>query len=85
MVNDQVLPFELAVPAQDLARLRARIADTRWPEPQTVADGSQGTPILKLRALCEDCLPTPSPVRWLATARLVDFTNSQRTSINAHS
>ena len=47
MVNDQVLPFELAVPAQDLARLRARIADTRWPEPQTVADGSQGTPILK--------------------------------------
>ena len=53
MVNDQVLPFQLAVPALDLARLRARIADTRWPEPQTVPDNSQGTPILKLRALCE--------------------------------
>jgi hypothetical protein len=46
MVNDQVLPFQLAVPAQDLARLRARSADTRWPEPQTVSDDSQGTPIL---------------------------------------
>jgi pimeloyl-ACP methyl ester carboxylesterase len=53
MVNDQVLPFQLAVPALDLARLRARITDTRWPELQTVPDNSQGTPILKLRALCE--------------------------------
>ena len=53
MVNDQVLPFQLSVPMQDLVRLRARIADTRWPEPQTVPDGTQGTPILKLRALCE--------------------------------
>ena len=53
MANNPVLPFQLAVPARDLARLRARIADTRWPDPEKVQDSSQGTPILKLRALCE--------------------------------
>ena len=29
------------------------LADTRWPEQETVGDWSQGAPLAKVRALCE--------------------------------
>ena len=31
-----VVPFRIAVPEAELADLRRRLADTRWPEPETV-------------------------------------------------
>jgi pimeloyl-ACP methyl ester carboxylesterase len=37
-----VRPFSFNVPEEDLADLRRRIAATRWPEKETVADASQG-------------------------------------------
>jgi hypothetical protein len=35
-----VIPFRIAVPEAELADLRRRLADTRWPEPETV-DGKE--------------------------------------------
>src|SRR4026207_2533829 len=37
-----IRPFQVEVPEADLEDLRARIAATRWPEKETVADQSQG-------------------------------------------
>jgi hypothetical protein len=37
-----VRPFSFNVSEEDLTDLRRRIATTRWPEKETVADASQG-------------------------------------------
>ena len=39
---DAVRPFHVAFPEADLADLRRRIAETRWSDPETVSDASQG-------------------------------------------
>ncbi|MBS7544184.1 epoxide hydrolase family protein [Ancylobacter oerskovii] len=46
-----VHPFRIAIPEQDLAELRQRLGATRWPEPETVPDASQGVQEAKLRPL----------------------------------
>ena len=48
----EVRPFRLAVPEAELQDLRVRLARTRWPEPATVGDWSQGVPLAYLRELC---------------------------------
>lgn len=48
----EVRPFTLAVPEAALDDLRVRLAQTRWPEGETVNDWSQGTPLAELQALC---------------------------------
>jgi pimeloyl-ACP methyl ester carboxylesterase len=45
--------FELSVPEAELEALRARLAQTRWPEPETVGDWSQGAPLTATRALVD--------------------------------
>jgi hypothetical protein len=52
-MNNAITPFILDVPAADLDDLQRRLANTRWPEPETVDDWSQGAPLAKVRALCE--------------------------------
>jgi pimeloyl-ACP methyl ester carboxylesterase len=47
----QVRPFTLAVPQAQLDDLHARLDQTRWPERETVADWSQGTPLAVLQDL----------------------------------
>ena len=47
-----VTPFRVAIPEADLVDLRDRLARTRWPEPETVDDWSQGVPLAYLRELC---------------------------------
>ena len=49
---DPVVPLRLRVPDADLADLRARLRNTRWPEPEPVPDWSQGVPLAYLRELC---------------------------------
>ena len=49
----EIKPFKLAVPEAALEDLRARLANTRWPERETVSDWSQGTPLGELQALCD--------------------------------
>jgi epoxide hydrolase len=44
--------FRLDVPGAALDDLRARLANTRWPEPQTVHGSEQGVPLEDAKALC---------------------------------
>src|SRR5262245_25711111 len=48
-----VIPFTYQAPQTALDDLKRRLALTRWPERETVADWSQGVPLAKLRALVE--------------------------------
>ena len=50
--NDTAIrPFRVNVPKADLADLRRRLAATRWPDKETVADQSQGAQLAKLQEL----------------------------------
>ena len=40
--NDSIRPFKVGFPQDEIDELRRRIASTRWPEQETVADASQG-------------------------------------------
>jgi pimeloyl-ACP methyl ester carboxylesterase len=46
-----VRPFQVHVPAEELAELRRRIAATRWPTRELVADRSQGVQLATMQAL----------------------------------
>lgn len=45
-------PFTLAIAESDLDELRAKLAQTRWPEAETVNDWSQGAPLADVQELC---------------------------------
>jgi pimeloyl-ACP methyl ester carboxylesterase len=51
MTDLTLRPLEVHVPDEDLADLRERIAETRWPSPELVADRSQGVQLATIRAL----------------------------------
>jgi pimeloyl-ACP methyl ester carboxylesterase len=46
-----IRPFHVDVPEEELTDLRRRIAATRWPEKETVADESQGVPLAMTQEL----------------------------------
>ena len=46
-----IRPFHVNVPEETLVDLRRRIAATRWPEKETVADQSQGVQLATIREL----------------------------------
>jgi hypothetical protein len=46
-----IRPFRVDVPEDALVDLRKRIAATRWPERETVADQSQGVQLATIQAL----------------------------------
>ena len=50
-----IRPFRVEIPDEELADLRRRIAATRWPEPETVPDQSQGVQLAQ----------TPGAIRLL--------------------
>jgi pimeloyl-ACP methyl ester carboxylesterase len=49
--DTSVRPFTIHVPEAELANLRKRIADTRWPDRETVGDTSQGVQLATVQAL----------------------------------
>ena len=49
--DSSIRAFRVHVPDADLADLRRRIAATRWPDKETVADASQGAQLAKLQEL----------------------------------
>jgi len=49
--TQQIRPFSVKVPDSALVDLRQRVAATRWPDRETVADRSQGIQLEKLQAL----------------------------------
>src|SRR5690348_6678746 len=46
-----VRPFQVTIPQEELDDMRRRLAATRWPDKETVADQSQGAQLAKLRDL----------------------------------
>lgn len=50
--GDEVVPFRITVPDEDLEDLRGRLRRTRWPERETVEDWSQGIPLAYVREVC---------------------------------
>ena len=52
-MSDDITPFRIDIPEADLEDLRQRLRGTRWPEPATVDDWSQGIPLDYTRALCQ--------------------------------
>jgi pimeloyl-ACP methyl ester carboxylesterase len=49
--DSAIRPFKIDVPEEALVDLRRRIAATRWPDKETVADRSQGAQLAKLQQL----------------------------------
>jgi pimeloyl-ACP methyl ester carboxylesterase len=49
--NEAIRPFRVKIPEDELVDLRRRIAATRFPEKETVADNSQGVPLATVQAL----------------------------------
>ena len=52
-MSSEITTFRIDIPETELKDLRERLRLTRWPEPETVHDWSQGVPLDYLRALCE--------------------------------
>jgi pimeloyl-ACP methyl ester carboxylesterase len=51
-VDDKAIrPFHIAVPEEQLVDLRRRLAATRWPDKETVADETQGVPLATMQDL----------------------------------
>lgn len=48
----EAFPFEVRITDAEVAELRDRLARTRWPDPETVDDWSQGVPLDYVRELC---------------------------------
>jgi len=52
MPSDEVKPFRIEVSDAELADLRRRLEATRWPDPETVDDWSQGIPLAYVQEVC---------------------------------
>ncbi len=51
-MSDDIVPYRINADRGQLDDLRTRLERTRWPEPETVTDWSQGVPLAYLRDLC---------------------------------
>ena len=51
--DTSIKPFTIHVPEEELTQLKRRIQETRWPDPETVTDQSQGIQLAKLKPLVE--------------------------------
>jgi pimeloyl-ACP methyl ester carboxylesterase len=49
--DSSIRPFKVEIPQKAIDDLRARIAATRWPEKEPVADHSQGVPLATMQKL----------------------------------
>ena len=49
--NSAIRPFHVDIPEAHLADLRGRLAETRLPEQETVADNTQGVPLKTIEQL----------------------------------
>ncbi|GAA0250045.1 epoxide hydrolase family protein [Cryptosporangium japonicum] len=72
-------PLVVAIPEADLDDLRNRLRRTRWPEPETVDDWSQGVPLDYLRELCRYWA---EDYDWRATEARLNAVPQFRTEIN---
>lgn len=52
MTNTAITPFKISATDAELADLRHRLRNTRWPEAETPNDWSQGVPLRYLQEVC---------------------------------
>ena len=52
-MSEEIRPFRIDVPEEKLIDLSQRIAATRWPDKETVSDGSQGAQLANLKPLVQ--------------------------------
>ncbi len=52
-MSEGIRPFKIHVSDADLEDLKKRLRATRWPDPQTVPDWSQGIPLEYAQKICE--------------------------------
>jgi epoxide hydrolase len=73
-MSDDITGFRIDIHDADLDDLRRRLRRTRWPEPETVDDWSQGIPLAYVRQLCEYWLERYDwPARQARLNRLPQF------------
>ena len=53
MSNDAIRPFEISIGEDVLKDLKQRLANTRWPEKETVDDWSQGISLAYTQEVCD--------------------------------
>jgi len=51
-MSGELRPFRVEVDEEELAHLKERLRATRWPDPETVEDWSQGIPLAYTQELC---------------------------------
>jgi len=78
-MSTTIHPFHLAIPDSDLADLRTRLEQTRWPDAETVPDTSQGPQQAKLRALVDRW---QSGYDWRRCEALLNDLGQYRTEID---
>jgi pimeloyl-ACP methyl ester carboxylesterase len=79
MMTDRIQPFPIHIPQAQLDDLAERLARTRWPDPETVSDISQGPQLERVRALVEHW---QNNYDWRATEARLNQWNSSRTEID---
>ena len=53
VLSGPVRPFTVAIPDSDIEDLKQRLARTRWPHPETVADWTQGVRLENAKSLID--------------------------------
>jgi pimeloyl-ACP methyl ester carboxylesterase len=78
-MNDEIQPFRIQINDDDLRDLKRRLQSTRWPDPETVEDWSQGIPLAYMQEICEYW---ESDYDWRATEARLNALDQFRTKIN---
>src|SRR6266481_9729077 len=52
-IADPIEAYRIAIAEEVLDDLRSRLANTRWPDRETVDDWSQGAPLERVQSLCD--------------------------------
>ena len=78
-MSETIESAPINVPEEALRDLRERLARTRWPERETVLDWSQGSPLGRVRALCEHW---QNRYDWRRCETLLNGLNPQLTTID---
>jgi pimeloyl-ACP methyl ester carboxylesterase len=78
-VSDEINPFRIEIDEGQLRDLRERLDRTRWPEPETVEDWSQGLPLAYAQELCRYWA---EKYDWRATEERLNGLPQFRTSID---
>jgi len=79
MSKNAIRPFEIAISDEVLNDLKQRLANTRWPEKETVGDWSQGIPLAYTQEVCDYWL---NNYDWRAREQLLNKYPQFMTELN---